>query len=365
MPKEALLIIVNICLLSGHLIYIQSSEPSDTKWTDGPHYESDVTETTENLPMRSTTRENKLDVNETTSPLLNATKDELCASTLPLTTIRYEETSMHGSEEPNNYANETTSINITSEYVEELLQRNETMAFLNSIPNHVKRSVITEQLRYCPYSNMCTFSFNLTLPEGNVSAHLECSCSEGNSSRHKPCPDVLDSFGVILTEPFDCFPMYLKDPKIEPDDDRLLYKVIHRCPDSDGNWQLCDTGEGRDRTFVDILPVTDRTSNMIYINMPCVLCNKVKNENLIVWDTTLSCDGREVHEYTTDSEFISFTLQRPKCNLKFSLNERGERAKAMKYSSIIRKCNETRNWKVFDPFISSACLFYENYYFIV
>ena len=89
------------------------------------------------------------------------------------------------------FGNETSAENVTSAYVEELLNRNDTKAFLNGIKNEVQREVITEQLRQCPYSELCTFSFNLSLPAGNVSACANCSCSNEYSSIFTMCPDIL------------------------------------------------------------------------------------------------------------------------------------------------------------------------------
>ena len=76
--------------------------------------------------------------------------------------------------------NKMISQNVTSAYVEEPLKRKETIKFLNNITNAVKRAVITQQLRYCPYSDLCMFSFNMTPPKDNVSACTRCSCTNHN-----------------------------------------------------------------------------------------------------------------------------------------------------------------------------------------
>ena len=184
-------------------------------------------------------------------------------------------------------------------------------------------------------------------------------------SRLKTCPDILDfdSFGVIRPEPFDCFPMYLKPLKDEPlNSDRLKYKAIHRCPEYGVETDVCATvKEGQ--TFTDILPVTDRTTNIIYINAPCAMCNNIIEENLVFWNVKMSCDEREVQAYRTETELINFYAERSSCNMKYSL-KKGDGVKADVCPPVIRKCNESGNWKTFDPFISSACSFYENRYSI-
>ena len=248
---------------------------------------------------------------------------------------------------------------VTTAYVEELLNRNETKEFLNKIENDVQREVITEQLRQCPYSELCTFSFNLSLPKRNVSACANCSCTNNNSSKFEMCPDILDfnSFGVIRSEPFDCFSMYLKPLK-----DGRKYKAIYKCPVEESGTDSCvSIKEGK--TFTDILPVTDRTTNTTYINAQCAVCNKINGNNLEFWDIEMACEEREIHVYRTESELINFYEEKTSCNMKY-LFEESKGAKPELCPAVIRKCNESGHWKTFDSFIASACAFYENRYSI-
>ena len=289
----------------------------------------------------------------------SSSKAGLSPSTVSLPQTSYRDLSFEG----DILENETNKENLTSLDIEELLNRNETKEFLNSIKNDVKRKVITEQLRQCPYSELCTFSFNLSLPKGNVSACANCSCT--NKSKYKMCPDVLDfdSFGVIRVEPSDCFSMYLKPLKDEPlNSEKPKYNATYKCPGADGEINSCVSMK-EEKTFMDILPVTDRTTNLTYVNAECAVCNAVDEDNLILWDITMACEERELQIYKTETELIKFYEERQSCNLKYTL-EKSKGLKANVCPSVIRKCNESGHWTTFDPFISSACAFYENRYSI-
>ena len=368
------------------LIHCRCQESLDSSGTDNstkPHNDSNICETTERGEAFSSNLDNNCSVTEAMTTLFNMNskpKNEFSATgaMTPLfnmntesdadenitssfiTTISYETTN-----HTHDYVTNTGGTMVSSDYVDELLKRNETVKFLNSITNEIKRSVIMNQLKYCPYSKLCTFNFNLVAPKENISACIACSCPGDNSSWGYPCPDILDfdEFGVVPTKPYDCYPMFLKDPKVKPDADRTLYKTIDKCHDNNRVLQNCGRGNDRHQTFIDILPVTDKITNITYINMHCAICNHISEENLLVWDSTMSCDRRERQEYTTETDLINFVLDRPGCNIQYKLNEKTG-VDPVICPRIIQKCNETGDWKEYDPVTQSACMFYDNYYFI-
>ena len=356
-------LIIAMVLISVHCQCQESLDSSGTDISTEPHNDSNICETTERGQAFSTNLDNKSSVTEAMTPLFNmnteSDADENITSSF-ITTISYETTDYtHG------YVTNTGGTMVSSDYVDELLKRNETVKFLNSITNEIKRSVIMNQLKFCPYSKLCTFSFNLVAPKGNISACLQCSCPGDTLSRKSPCPDILDfdEFGVVPTKDYDCYPMFLKDPKVKPDAARTLYKTIDKCHDNNGVLQNCGRGNDRQQTFIDILPVTDKTTNITYINMPCAICNHVREDDLLVCDSTVSCDRRERQEYTTETNFINFVLDRPGCNLQYELDEKTG-ASPILCPHIIQRCNDTGYWEEFDHFTWSACMFYDNYYSI-
>ena len=283
-------------------------------------------------------------------------------STITIPPISYNALTTEGTTHENISSNETS---VSPEYVEELLNSTETKEFLKTIENELKRKVIIEQLRNCPYSDLCTFSFNLTLPKDNVSACANCSCTQ--NSKFSLCPDVLDfsSFGVIPSEPFDCFSMYLKPLKDEPlNSEKPKYKTIYKCGSQNtGTESDSCIPVKEDKTFNDIIPVSDRSTNVTYINAGCAVCNDVDEDNIVFWGVEMACEEKEIQVYRSESELINFYENRTSCNMKYVIEKR-EGVKPETCPYVIRKCNETGNWKTFDLFVYSACAFYENRYSI-
>ena len=257
--------------------------------------------------------------------------------------------------------------NLTFQIVE-LLHKTKTKEYLDTISDEAKKSVIREQLKYCPYSELCTFSLNLILPKDNISSCSACSCRSDNSSKHSLCPDVLDfdSFGVVQDDPSDCVPMYLKLPKGYPYVSVKTIEAVYKCPVTDdgkdvGSY-LCPT-ERSARAFATLLPATDNETKTTYINVACALCNGVSKENLVFWEPALICDERVQHDYKSEEQLIDFALSNPSCNIEY-IHYELEKEATKRCNRVIRKCNVTGNWETHDPFISSACLFYENWYSI-
>ena len=245
----------------------------------------------------------------------------------------------------------------------ELLKHNITQYFLNSIEDENMRLIVTEQLRYCPYTNLCNFSLNLHLHYQFDSVCEECVCERNDSEYSAPlCANVLDyslfndmHYGEDLPS---CTAMYLKPPSNE----HTEYKVISGCLDNfEGNTEhshLC-TSKTVSQTFNDILPVTDITSNLTYLNKHCALCNNVKLNSVVFWEPLLQCNGRVNHNYKTEAELIKFAMETPGCNIEYTLDDYEP---VELCDSVIRSCNETGQWLEFNLFTAKACLFYDSLY---
>ena len=143
-------LIIAMILISIHCQCQESLDSSGTDISTEPHNDSNICETTERGQAFSTNLDNKSSVTEAMTPLFNmnteSDADENITSSF-ITTISYETTDYtHG------YVTNTGGTMVSSDYVDELLKRNETVKFLNSITNEIKRSVIMNQLKFCPYS---------------------------------------------------------------------------------------------------------------------------------------------------------------------------------------------------------------------
>ena len=245
----------------------------------------------------------------------------------------------------------------------ELLHLNTTRYFLNSIKDENMRLIVTEQLRYCPYTNLCNFSLNLHLHYSFDSPCEECVCERDAGGYPAPiCANVLDySLFNDLQYQEDlraCKAMFIKPPS----DEHSEYKVIAGCINNfEGNTEhshLC-TAETMQQTFNDILPVTDTTSELTYLNKFCALCNNVDLDSVVFWEPMLKCDGRVDHNYQNEAELIKFAMETPGCNIEYSPPDYDL---VEQCSTVIKSCNETGQWKEFNLFTAKACSFYDSLY---
>ena len=251
---------------------------------------------------------------------------------------------------------------LTQQNVTDLLAKEVTQAYLNSLVDDIQRIIVTEQLRYCPYTEMCKFSFNLTIPLDFESPCDHCSCKNvDDTMSNTVCPDIMNFTllrDIQQVDSFICLPMFLKPPVVIT----YTYKVVSKCPDNSEHTKkerhLCSSGQVQN-AFEDIVPVTDTTSNVTYTNKYCALCNNARANSLSFWEPRLECAGRERHTYKTEAELISFAFKTPSCNLEYLPKV----TNGVEFcDSVIKTCNETGQWMTFDSVISSACLFYENIY---
>ena len=252
---------------------------------------------------------------------------------------------------------------ITLKTMDRLLQMDDTRKYLQGIADQSQQIVLTEQLRYCPFTDLCMFSFNLTPPRsGYTSPCRACSCGNSTVTSISSCPDVLNftDFGKI-TKPVshECLPVYLKPPAFTRYG--TLYKTVTSCPSAAlvENYN-CSSKTRHISSLEDILPVTDRSNNVTYKNKYCAQCNDVSLQLLVPWSPVLTCQGKEEHIYNSEKELIEFALKTPSCNLQFSPENIYDAAATV--CSVIRSCNISGLWKTFDTFVWTACLFYENIY---
>ena len=87
--------------------------------------------------------------------------------------------------------NDRTSMPIRLKEVEELLSSVEARVFLEQFSD-LKNEVVYTQLLYCPYTPLCGFSLNLSLPNFKYVPNCSvCSCSDDCVIYRTCCPDIL------------------------------------------------------------------------------------------------------------------------------------------------------------------------------
>ena len=156
---------------------------------------------------------------------------------------------------------------VSLETMEKLLQRKNTQAFLNDFLDENQRKLVEDHLRFCPYTDLCNFWFHLDLPGGHSSSCKSCSCKSECLRKNNCCPDILNfsNFSTAnkdsLASQVECMAMSLKNHVST----RNRFEVVSKCPKHSNYFQLCT--ENLYQTFVDILPVTDKTNNVTYKNI--------------------------------------------------------------------------------------------------
>ena len=240
--------------------------------------------------------------------------------------------------------------------VEELFMYKETIEFLESFEDKVHREIVRQQLLYCPYTSLCTFSFNLYF-SGYDSACKPCSCEPGCIK--DCCPDALNyskwkevnkNIPPIIEE---CFWTYFKWSEYYREDG---YMMVYKCNVTDRQHQeLCNVKHPLSHEmFFDNIPVTDTKTNLSYVSKQCALCNNASEGSLVDWKRELVCHSND-HFYNQESDITDFVLSRRDCNLKYS--PVGVQANTCR--PVAGNCNVTGKWKIFDEFLLDACLFYK------
>lgn len=253
---------------------------------------------------------------------------------------------------------------LTVDEAEELLHRNETQLFLESFTDENQRKVLSNHLRLCPYTSLCNFSFEIYLGPNMDSPCGMCFCTNDCNLNSNCCPDIAD-FSRFEPEQklmqTECFDMSLKRSGSFAN----TIQTVTSCSNTDQagsmSHDLC-THDLDDTSFENIIPVTDWTKNITYKNRHCAACNSVPEENIVFWQPKLNCgsSAEKSHAYTTETELIHYVLESETCDLIFS--PPFEDVGITYCAQMIETCNKTGNWSSFDPFLNSACLFYENIY---
>ena len=86
-------------------------------------------------------------------------------------------------------------------------------------------------------------------------------------------------------------------------------------------------------------------------------------DGLIHWEPTLKCEQNEQNmlDYNTEKRLIQSVLHSKNCDVNYTLNS-ADGTQATSCVPVIDTCNTTGRWTLFDPFLLSACYFYEIIY---
>ena len=244
----------------------------------------------------------------------------------------------------------------TLEEAESLLLSDEAQQFLDNFANEIQRNVIEYHMLYCPHTPLCGFEFhNIYFERTYFNSPCESCLCENCNATELCCPDILNYEHFPRTLNTECLFQSLKTRG-------STYETVTKCPSVYSDAKGSCSSNGNYKTFSDILPVTDTTTNVTYRNRECALCNQVLNDNLLIWQPQLICDKADAIPpvLKTEKDFIQFVNNSKSCDITYFMPD--ESVEPIVCLQAVSACNVTGNWSVFDPFISMACLFYENIY---
>ena len=177
------------------------------------------------------------------------------------------------------------------------------------IPDTEVRHIVEQFTRLCEGTMLC--HVNVSYPEVTFTEDGpmgtccdDCSCEEDCHTSNNCCPDVITRVLNIrelrglydrLTEchQVQIPPLPLSELEIES------YEMVSKCPVNYDNVTIKEACERKYNFSADsviditeLIPVTDNSSEITYINMHCAVCNQADNGSLVRWNTEVACkDG--------------------------------------------------------------------------
>ena len=228
----------------------------------------------------------------------------------------------------------------------------------NAHSNEITR-LIEDHRSFCRISDSC----NQTVWDFDTVCYCErCSCQPDCLETDTCCPETIkDLWNIPKPEVQQkCVPFSYRELF-----EREYYQFMFAdCPSSfattEENKEIVKRCERRhESTYLgDIIPVDDTTTDITYANEFCAKCHSIPEANLVRdWSATLKCNGSL---FTPRSfETIVADISKTDCDIVVTPKQRRWQKSCRK---VISTCNETKEWKSYDPFIEQACLSYRSTY---
>ena len=211
---------------------------------------------------------------------------------------------------------------------------------------------------FCRISDSC----NSTVWDYDQYCYCErCSCKPDCLETDSCCPETItDLWNIPKPEVQQrCIPFSYRD--FDSEYRQFMYAD---CPSSfetsNENIEIVEKCERRHESSYlgDILPVDDKTTGITYANEFCAKCHSIPKANLKYdWSATLKCNGSLFTPTSFDT--ILADVNQTDCDIVLTPKRRRWQKSCHK---VISTCNETKEWKSYDPFIEQACLAYKSAY---
>ena len=147
--------------------------------------------------------------------------------------------------------------------------------------------------------------------------------------------------------------MYKYDERHNSTRNQLIgYQLISVCNSSSPDPTIRDLCENPDvDTYLDTLfPVTDHSSNLVYRNQYCALCDEYADlEKVSQWVMDIECDKTVALTH----ERMYHIIKEHQCNVTFMAPPKIAVETCIPYT--ISTCNETGLWRVYNETLDTAC----------
>ncbi|CAG2243745.1 unnamed protein product [Mytilus edulis] len=231
-----------------------------------------------------------------------------------------------------------------------------------------QKRILEKQLLYCPMVPLCN---NLTrqdsYPNGTSpdvgSCCFPCSCQKNGILNNEQCPNA----DVMLSahRKTCIYPQYLTQGRTKIISKHSYYMISTCAPNfyTVSIIQKC-TADQRKLDSFDIslyIPVSINSSNLLFKNKYCAICNNHTTNEMIPWSANLTCIFKPFDTISFSRSIMKEIAQSDDCNILFqswNMTSEPETCDWGRYTV----CNQTGSWKVYDKFIEDACNSYTSVY---
>ena len=245
---------------------------------------------------------------------------------------------------------------------------------LSYITDELVKKTVGEFIEYCPYTNICGYMSNGTVPhQFNQSSDEKseccgyCFCTDdcGTSC----CPDKPTEYLTdkeilnIQRDTIRCQHSQYKDFLFQTKITNTAYMIATTCPlgyeDNDVS-NKCER-DNKDFDFQEglsyFVPVSN--SSTIFKNKYCAICNGASNQSLTLWDMELQCEKYTVYVVGSNIEELRREIDtNENCDFFFFPPNYTFIDKIC--SPLIDRCNVSGKWQQYDSELERACLSYES-----
>lgn len=205
--------------------------------------------------------------------------------------------------------------------------------------------LFTKYSEYCGSDSLCSATDKKR--HSIITEHHKCpscSCSEGCDYLRNCCLDESYTSCVPTTIPINHFGV----------------QMVSFCPRThDTKYENC-LQLVTEYNFLTNLPVYSLHTNKTYVNAKCSRCHG--DNETIPWRYYISCPGINIDiDHYTDGELLWYNMMKNGCTLTLTppVNTFQRHCEV---NALIRTCNTTRYWDVYDEEIKVACEYYRKPY---